>query len=350
MVTLQVISFQTKGKSLLCTGLGKKFVGSGKKVGYIKPVNILDDGEKENYGEADYIREVFELDQSKEQLYPLHLQPQDLWRNLTEDEDNFSNKVIKSCHNVAEGKDILLVEGCGDLRDDKVSALACYLMAEKLDARVIVLAGFSPDFKTGEVFQILEKLKQRLIGVIVNQVPESKIKLLQNEIIESFKGQGIPVLGILPESRALAGVSVEEIAQAVGGEIISSKNKAGELVENVMLGAMTPDSGRDYFNRKKNKAVIARSERADMLLAALETSTKCLVVSKEKPSTSVLVKAEDKNVPVLVVNKEIPDILAGIEQALVQARFQNTQKLKTLAGLLDSGLDFKALSASLGFK
>ncbi|MDD5311579.1 MAG: AAA family ATPase [Dehalococcoidia bacterium] len=350
MVTLLVISFQTKGKSLLCTGLGKKFIGSGKKVGYIRPVNLLDEGGKENYGEADYIREVFELGQSNEQLYPIHLQPQDLWRNLTEDEDNFSKKIIKACNNVAEGKDILLVEGCGDLQDDKVSALACYLMAEKLDARVIGLIGYSSDFKAGEVLQILEKLKQRLFGVIINQVPESKVNLVQDEITEFYRGQGITVLGILPETRALAGVSVEEIARAVGGEIISSKGKANELVENVMLGAMTPDSGRDYFGRKKNKAVIARAERADMLLAALETSTKCLVVSKEKPSTSVLVKAEDKSVPVIVVNQEIPDILAGVEKALVQARFQNPQKLKALASLLDSRLDFKAFSASLGFK
>ncbi|MCX6004878.1 MAG: AAA family ATPase [Chloroflexi bacterium] len=350
MVTLQVISFQTCGKSLLCTGLGKKFISSGKKVGYIKPVNVINEGEEKNYREADYIREVFDLDQSNEQLYPIHLQPQDLWRNLTEDEDNFSKRIKKACDHVSDGKDILLVEGPGDLRDDKVSALACYTIAEKLDARVVMLVGYSPDYKAAEILQILKKLEQRLIGVVINQVPESKINSAQNEITGYFKGQGITVLGILPESRTLSGVSVAEIALAIDGEIISSKDKANDLVENVMLGAMTPDSGRDYFNRKKNKAVITRTERTDMLLAALETSTKCLIVSKQKPSTSVLVKAEDKHIPIIVVNKEIIDIVAGIEKALAQARFQNTQKLKAVVTLLDSKLDLKALNTSLGFK
>ena len=74
-------------------------------------------------------------------------------------------------------------------------------------------------------------------------------------------------------------ITVGELAEVIGGKIINHQEKSGEPVENYMLGAMVVDSGLDYFNRKKNKAAIIRQERLDMQLAALETSTICLVLS-----------------------------------------------------------------------
>jgi hypothetical protein len=148
----------------------------------------------------------------------------------------------------------------------------------------------------------------------------------------------------------LLGVTVGDIAGAVDGEIINFKDKAGELVENVMLGAMSPDSARDYYNRLRNKAVVTRYERADMQLAALETSTRCLVVSGRRPSTSVMVKSEDKKVPVIVTNKGVNEIISGIERSLAAAGFRQSQKLQVMTAMLDSRFDYKALNTALGLK
>ena len=99
--------------------------------------------------------------------------------------------------------------------------------------------------------------------MVLNQVPESKLDLQCRQNAKNILNRrSVSVLGVLPESRSLLGVSVGEIAGAMEGEIISSKDKAGDLVENVMLGAMTPDSARDYFNRKRNKAVVTRYRAA----------------------------------------------------------------------------------------
>jgi BioD-like phosphotransacetylase family protein len=196
---------------------------------------------------------------------------------------------------------------------------------------VVLLLSYSTDFKDNDLVQAAKKFGDKLAGIVINQVPESKISAVQEQASEFFKAQSMLLLGVLPEARTLSGVSVGEVAAAVSGEIISSKDKINELIENVMLGAMSPDSGRDYYNRKKNKAVVTRAERADMQLAALETSTKCLIVTGSKLNTSVMVKAEDKKVPVLLVNKEIKDIIVDIEQVLAKAKFQNPQKLQAMS-------------------
>jgi hypothetical protein len=63
-----------------------------------------------------------------------------------------------------------------------------------------------------------------------------------------------------------------------------------------------------------------------------------------------MVKAEDKKVPVMLVDKDIPDIVLGIEKAIEGARFQNLGKLQAISAILDSRFDYKVLNAALGLK
>lgn len=349
MTTLQIVSFESCGKTALCAGIGKKLANSGKKVGYIKPVH-MNGGLKDDCKDAIFIKEALELSENIDQLCPMQLSQEDLWRNLSEDVENFSNKIKVACERVSQGKDILIVESPGSLKNDQVSALASYTITDKLVSRVILLICYSTDFKDTEILQVAQKLGDRLLGIVLNQVPESKLSIVQEDCTEYFKSKGINVMGILPESRALLGVSIKEIAAAIGGEIISSEDRAEDLIENIMLGAMTPDSARDYYSRKRNKAVVSRSDRADMQLAALETSTKCLIVTKQKPNTSVMVKAEDKKVPVMLVDRDIKGIVAGIEQTIAKAKFQSTQKLQAMMVILDNRFDFKSLNSAVGLK
>ena len=61
-----------------------------------------------------------------------------------------------------------------------------------------------------------------------------------------------------------------------------------------------------------------------------------------------MVKAEDKNVPVIVVNKDVNEIITGIERALAASEFKHSHKLSTFASMMDSGFDIKGLTSTLG--
>jgi len=350
MTNLLIAAYDPGGKTALCAGIGKKLANSGKKIGYIKPIHVIAEGAEDQCLDAAFMGEALELGESREQLCPIHIKQAELWRCLSEDAENFSSRLKTACDKAGAGKDFLMIESPGSFKHDQVSTLAAYTIAEKLDARVVLLINWCSDYREADILQAVEKLGSRLVGVVLNRVPSSKISMVQAECVAYFKEKGIAVLGVLPESRVLLGVTVGEIASAVDGEIIAFKDKAGELVENVMLGAMSPDSARDYYSRLRNKAVVTRCERADMQLAALETSTRCLVVSGSRPSTSVMIKAEDKKVPVIVAAKDINEIVGGIERSLVGAGFQHLQKLQAMTALLDSRFDYKALNAALGLK
>lgn len=111
--------------------------------------------------------------------------------------------------------------------------------------------------------------------------------------------------------------SVGELAQHLGGEILNCPERSDELVENLMVGALSVDSGLDYFRRKTNKAVITRGDRPDIQMAALETSTKCLILTGAiSPMPIVLHQATEKGVPIIVVKEDTISTLSQLEEAL----------------------------------
>jgi hypothetical protein len=188
-----------------------------------------------------------------------------------------------------------------------------------------------------------------LLGVVINYVPESKIDYVRDNITALFEADGIKVLGLIPESRTLVGVTVEEIVQGLHGKVLTAGDKLSELVENVMLGAMTPDSGISYFSRKPNKAVIVNSERADMQLAAMETSTSCLILTGDVPPLEqVIHNSEIRNIPIISVKSDSLEVIDEMESIFAANVFNNPKKLKRFQQITAKNVDYNALYTAAG--
>jgi len=351
MVNLYVASVESAGKTALCAGIGKKLLSRGEKVGFFKPVQISGAGGTDESGDAAFVKEVLELTDPPELLSPIQVSLKDLWQNLTENAGEFTKKIKTAYTKVSRDKDIVIMEGLSGLSTDNVSTLACYRIVEALDAKVIIVLRYSATLKPSDLTRVSAELGQRLLGVIINFVPEPDIEVVGKKMTALFHEAGIKVLGVLPGVRNLLGISVADLVKSLDGEIVTCLDKTDEIVENVMLGAMTVNSGVDYFNRKENKAAVIRGERADMQLAALETSTRCLVLTNNtRPLPVVVFQAESKEVPVIVVKKDTSGAIAGIEQAFAKAAFNKPAKLKQFEGIMDNHLDFKSLCTVAGLK
>jgi uncharacterized protein len=350
VVALYITSTASAGKTAFCAGIAQKLLDGGSKIGFMMPVHTSQVGETNGCGDAIFVREVLKLAESEELLCPIRLSQQELWRNLTEDEGNFSRNLKEAYGKVSQGKDVVVMEGLGNLDIDKVSMLASHTIAEALAAKVVILINYSSRLNVPQIAQKGNKIGN-LIGVIINLVPASKIDRVKRDLTNAFDKEGIAVFGVCPEVRSLLGITVNELAKTLDGEILTALNKVDEIVENVMLGAMTVDSGVTYYSRKENKAVVVRGERADMQIAALQTPTRCLIVTNGvKPLPVVVVQAEEKQVPIIMVKQDTSTAVAVIEKALVQSSFRSRQKLETFKKILDNCLDFEALYSGLGLK
>jgi BioD-like phosphotransacetylase family protein len=162
---------------------------------------------------------------------------------------------------------------------------------------------------------------------------------------------GSGVLGVLPEDRVLFGLTVGEIAGRIDGKILNDAAKSGEVVENLMLGAMVVDAGPDYFGRRANKAAVLRSNRPDMQLAALETSTRCLVLSGGiEPTYPVLTSAKDKGIPIILARGDTGSVVNTLEIALGRSRFNQPKKLPRLLQIMEKHFDYRAVEQGLALE
>lgn len=349
MVALYITSVETAGKTALCAGIGKNLASQGKEVGFMMPIRLSEANSSSDCEDATFMKGVLGLPESIERLCPVQLSHNGLRRRLTDELPDFTQNLKQAYAEISKDKDVILMEGLSGLGVDEVTTMANHAIVEALDAKVVIVLRYSPTLNRGEIVKIGRKLQGRLVGIIINFVPESRVDMVNQDTKRLFEEDGIKVLGILPEVRSLLGISVKELAEFLGGEILTGSDKINEIIENVMLGAMTPDSGLDYFSRKANKAAVIRGERADMQLAALENSTKCLILTNNvRPLSAVVNQAEDRHIPVMVVKKDTTGVLADIEEALAKASSHTLQKLQKFENILGSFLDFKALYTGLG--
>ncbi|MFC1907476.1 DRTGG domain-containing protein [Chloroflexota bacterium] len=318
MVCLYVTSpDEAGGKTALCAGIGQYLLENGRSVGYLKPTaNGMSP-------DVPFMKHILALETSEDVLCPS------------------PGKIKEAYALVAEGKGVVLVEGAtGDADSGLLDAL---------DARVMVVIGYATDLPVAAIVDNGKKYGKRLLGVVVNKVPQKRLELVGEQLSAQLAEAGIAYLGSLPESRALSGLTVSELSEHLQGELLNAPEKPVELVENIMLGAMVVGSGVDYFERKTNKAAVIRGERPDMQLAALETSTRCLVsTGMADPSEVVMHRAEEKEVPVIIARESTGAVVEAMEAAMNQARFRQEKKLPIITGMIKEALDVKALSQGLG--
>ena len=346
---LCLTSMEPAGKTALGVAMGKDLIKRGKKVGYFIPV-VLDQETNKNPGkDTAFIKEILELKDADNIISPMHYPPMELWNNLSTDTSEFDHNLKTAFKAISKDKDVVIVEGLSGLVKDATATLSCYRISEQLGAKVIVLLRYSDDLKPDILDRVKEELKDNFIGVVVNYVPESKIDYARDNITSSFEAAGIKVLGLIPESRTLVGVTVEEIVSGLQGEVLTAGDKLSELVENVMLGAMTPDSGISYFNRKPHKAVIVNSERSDMQLAALETSTSCVILTGTTPPLQQVIRhGEIRNIPIISVKKDSLEVIDEMENIFADNVFNNPKKLKHFQQITAKNVDYTALYAAAG--
>lgn len=335
MVVLYVTSLQTgAGKTAICAGIGKHLLGDGRKIGFFKPI-IAAPKQSSIEGvdrDAAFISHIFALEEADDCLCP-----------VISDDSNLTTRLKETFARVSQAKDVVIVEGIYG------QSQAYYQVVEALEARVIIVEGYSTGLPKAAVTNSYKDFGEYLLGVVLNKVPPSQLELVRGEMSTFFGEAKINILGVLPEDRALFTLTVGELAERIQGEILTSAEKSVELVENLMLGAMAVDPAPQYFSRKANKTVVVRSERPDMQLAALETSTSCLVLSgNTAPAPAVRYRAEDKKVPIILAREDVAAIVTKIEGALGNTRFNQEKKLPRLTEIMEHHFNFQAVYQGLG--
>jgi BioD-like phosphotransacetylase family protein len=163
---------------------------------------------------------------------------------------------------------------------------------------------------------------------------------VKNTVKPFLDKKGVPVYGAIPRDKFLESVTVRQLNEILNGKVLCCEDRFDELVENFLIGAMDVDSALNYFRRTLNKAVITGAHRTDIQLAALDTSTKCIILTGGFQTNEVVLgKARARGIPILTVSEDTFSVIDKIELRMGKSSIREKRKIERAKELIGAGFD-----------
>lgn len=341
------------GKTALALGIGLKLQSAGHKVGYFKPIStqpLYVEGKLVDE-DAEFVHRMLNIDTPTELLSPV-IVDETLFESLiagTEKRD-FVQEVKTAHQKVGAGKDILLIEGGGSMRDGYTVGLSVVGLVDMLDLPTLGVVRYRDGLKLlDDVLALQYRLDKHLLGVIINSVPPGALDQVKAPVTKYLERRGVKVYGVLPSQQLLMSISVGEVIQLLNAKVLTGDNQRDRLIENFSVGAMTAEAALPRFRRTPNKAVITGGDRSDMQAAALETSTVALILTGNlQPGPTIVKRAEELGVAILLVPGSTIEAVQAVEKVFGKTRLSLPEKLNHFKSMLDASLDWTRLFADMG--
>ena len=321
------------GKTMITIGLAPVLQEHGYKVGFFKPLGKQPTtvGGKVVDADAQFLKEALHLAEPLDQICPVVLN-QDLFiRALRGDAGDVRGRIQKAFEAVSAGKDVLLIGGAGTLADGGFLGVPTLSLIKDFKSPVLLIDPYQNEACIDCVLMAKEILGDSLMGVVLNRVPPQAMPEMEQVVV--------PLLD---------SITVRQLVEVLDGKVICGQDSLDEFVERFSVGAMDTDAALGYFQRLPNKAVITGGNRTDIQLAALETSTRCLVLTGDQaPNQIITARAREAGIPIVVVPTDTLATVEKLEKVLGRIRIREAQKVRRAQEFLRDRLNYRRIIQKL---
>jgi len=344
------------GKSTTTLGIMYQMGLKGILSSYCKPLGSCNDDSLINASppNINFLATTLGLDperwQSQKSAPFMHLDAQVLNNRLIgEDVQDYSRQL----NNYLDAIDspFILVEGPSNLSAGNVFSLSVDEIAATIDASILLVTRYNRLSTVANLLAAKKLLGNRLLGVVINDVPEPEMSSVAQTVKPYLEQRQIPVLGTFPRDRLLNSVSVREFSQRLKAQVLCCSNRLDLMVESLTIGAMNVNSALEYFRQRANMVVITGSDRTDLQMAALETATNCLILTgRVPPKPFILERAEDLEIPILAVDSDTLTTVEIVDAAFGRVPIREAVKVKRVIQLMEQHFDCDRLIDKLALE
>jgi BioD-like phosphotransacetylase family protein len=341
------------GKTTIAAGLCLALRDRGFTVGYFKPVGIAStpaSGERLPPVDPDagLVAELLGLDDELTDICPVVLDEDAVHDVFDPSGADSMSRVAAAYGRVRQGRDIVVCEGLGEIWQGRFLRASGADVVARLDLMTLLIGKFAGARLLDDVLYVKEALKQRLLGVLFNMVPESRLDLVRDQYVPLLAEAGVSSYGVLATNPRLAAVSVAELVTALGGVYLCGERHAQELVETYMIGAMNPAHALGYFRLTPHKAVIVGGDRTKIILSALETPTVAIVLTGSYlPEPTILARAEERGVALISVTGDTVTAADDLRRLFGRMRVRESAKIDLISRIIAESLDLDRLLTDL---
>lgn len=347
MGVLQILSQQPgAGKTTLAAALLVKLAQSQTSGGYYKPFSTVDEpgGEDSN---PEFIHQALLAPSGGPTVPPAQPLPTDSATSpsLPDTVGQHIQSAVESLRRSATG---VILDGPDLTAETGLTSTAAAQSTNFAGAKALVLFRHSTELSVTGIMQTVEPFGSNLGGIAMTCVTKHRVEEAKIGILAELRSLGMPVLGLIPESRILQGPTVRQIAETLDASWVQEPVNLDAPVEQFLIGGNIMDSGPEYYGRYDNQAVIVRSQRPDIQLASLLAGTRCLVLTGGgDPTEYIKTEAMQRDVPLMVVSANTLDTAEALAPLADLAHPRNLAKITEFARQLNRHLDMERLLAFL---
>ena len=339
------------GKNMVIMGLGLKFQKDNLSVAYMKPVGAVPreiEGKLRDE-DAHFVQKILKIEAEPDLLTPV-LVTQDFKVKAFSGQCADLMPAIKSAYaKVSSGKDVTIVAGSGSMYSGKYCKVDGVSVVKDLGIKCVIIDRFDNELKYDYLLAMKEALGDQLLGVILNDIPATFMDEVESMLKPFFERVGVKVIGVIPKDPLMGAIKVSDLAERLGGKVISAHNKSDKVVENFLIGTMQVDNFMTHFRKNKNSAVIVGGDRADVQLVALEGNCPCLILTGNLyPNDIILTRSEVLETPIIVVREDTFTVAKKMENILTSHKLRDMIKVNHGAQLVTANVDFALLKKRLG--
>jgi BioD-like phosphotransacetylase family protein len=150
----------------------------------------------------------------------------------------------------------------------------------------------------------------RLAGLVINKAPSKRMHSMR----EAAEAAGLKVLAAVPEDRLLAAPVLRDVAATLSATVDHMNDGGLQPLDRPLIATVSADPGQGYFAGYDAKAVIVRSDKPDLQLAALNAGATCLILTGGLPLLSyVRERAEEDEIPLVRTSFDTIAAVNGVE-------------------------------------
>ncbi|MEM0980664.1 MAG: phosphotransacetylase family protein [Cyanobacteria bacterium P01_H01_bin.58] len=341
------------GKSTTAIAVGAQLQALGFQVGWGKPLASI---ETSKYvanvpdTDLDFVPATLALSPAQQLPTLFDFSRLTLAEQLAQDQASQLQDMLTHYWEHTTG-DIALIEGPSNLEEGALLNLSLPEISVALDASVLLVTQFNAPHMVDQIVSARKRLGDAFLGVILNQVDEADISLAHETVVPYLEQQGIPVLGILPQLPFLRGMRVAELVRRLEAEVLCCDDHLDLVVESLKIGAMNVNAALRFFGQGVHQAVVTGGDRRDLQIAALETSTHCLILTGQiAPSKDVIALAQDKEVPILAVVTDTLSTVESVDSLFGHVALNNPDKVPLIKEALAPKIDIQRLVSLVGLE
>jgi len=334
---------ENAGKTTAIIGIAKAL---NLKFGYMKPF-----GERLVYRkkrlwdyDASLIAGIFGLEENVEDMSIGFHHPKLLYML---DEETTGKRLLEQLAHVGEKKDFVFIEAGQDITYGASVYLDAISLAKYLDARLLVVAAGEGSALDGTTF--LHKRIQLedvdLLGIIFNQV--TNVSEFTDYYSDKINKLDINVLGIIPYYQELSFFSVDFVVDRLLAKVIAGETRLNRRVKNIFVASASVSAALKHPGyQAEDKMVITSGDRADMILAALDSHSAAVVLTNNiLPPPNLIAKAEELGIPLLLIPLDTYQVVRQMDTMEKLPTRDDKDKIALIEQMIMSHVNLNKLKA-----